>query len=300
MTEEPQKGGTMGVGAIPSGGFGQEYPYKKNASFPEALGSSMLAAAAGLPAAAESDFAVFDDEISSAMEDFAAIEGSSGAESKSGTEGMPMMLFGAGLALTAAERAASAVAEPPVEQKEPETEAEAEEIEPDYRKLLREKIEELSEKIRNGDTEPTFRIGSQSFTEKEWDKLLERFDSAEEAIREAMREEHTKREEVAEQARSQKQEDAVKALTTPSTSVTEPSQEQGGEPVMHVIWYTEEGIFCRRSGQIEGYEWTLPLSGKEEYDKIIDFLNRTDPEADTSYAADRKFWEDFLNGKKTL
>lgn len=55
--------------------------------------------------------------------------------------------------------------------------------------LFHEKIEEMSEAIRNGETEPTFQIGGESYTIKEWDKLLKSFDDSEEEIREQIQEE---------------------------------------------------------------------------------------------------------------
>ena len=51
----------------------------------------------------------------------------------------------------------------------------AEEVK-DYGKLLEEKRNELWTQIMNGDTEPTYQIGGQSFTEKEWERLLKRID----------------------------------------------------------------------------------------------------------------------------
>ena len=47
----------------------------------------------------------------------------------------------------------------------------------DYGKLLEEKRSELWTKIMNGDTEATYQIGGQSFTEKEWERLLKRVDT---------------------------------------------------------------------------------------------------------------------------
>lgn len=47
----------------------------------------------------------------------------------------------------------------------------------DYGKLLAEKRDELWTKIMNGETEATYQIGGQSFTEKEWERLLKRVDT---------------------------------------------------------------------------------------------------------------------------
>ncbi len=63
----------------------------------------------------------------------------------------------------------------------------------DFMDLLKEKKAEIFKKVINGETEPKIQIGSQAFTEKEWDRLLKQFDSAEDAIKEKMREEFAKR-----------------------------------------------------------------------------------------------------------
>lgn len=63
----------------------------------------------------------------------------------------------------------------------------------EYAKLLKEKSEEIFTKIKNGETENSYQIGSQSFTEKEWDEFLSKFDSLEDAIRKLMEEEQEKR-----------------------------------------------------------------------------------------------------------
>lgn len=62
----------------------------------------------------------------------------------------------------------------------------------DYRELIQAKIEELTEKVKNGDTEPSYQIGGQSFTEEDWDKFLGRFDKLQEKIRQEMEEQKAK------------------------------------------------------------------------------------------------------------
>lgn len=59
--------------------------------------------------------------------------------------------------------------------------------------MFQEKLEEMRQKIENGDTEQSFAIGSQSFTLKEWDRMLKKFDATEEAIVEAQRKEIARR-----------------------------------------------------------------------------------------------------------
>lgn len=65
----------------------------------------------------------------------------------------------------------------------------------DYWSVIREKIKEMSEKMQNGQTEPTYQIGAQSFTEKEWDKLMSDYDAMQDAVKELMRDRHEEREE---------------------------------------------------------------------------------------------------------
>lgn len=59
----------------------------------------------------------------------------------------------------------------------------------DYMQLIREKKQEIFEKVKNGDTEQSFQIGAKSFTIKEWNKFLERFDDTEEGFKELLQQE---------------------------------------------------------------------------------------------------------------
>lgn len=58
-------------------------------------------------------------------------------------------------------------------------------------RTLRQKMEDiiakLNEKVRNGETAPSFQIGAQSFTIEEWDRLIERIDAVQEEMREQQR-----------------------------------------------------------------------------------------------------------------
>lgn len=65
----------------------------------------------------------------------------------------------------------------------------------DYHQIIQAKINELNDKLQNGDTETTYAIGAQSFTEREWDKLMTDFDKAQDSMRELMRERHEEMEE---------------------------------------------------------------------------------------------------------
>ena len=69
--------------------------------------------------------------------------------------------------------------------------------------FLREKSEEILEKLRNGETEVSYPIGAESYTEREWDKLLKKFDDIQEDVRQKMEERFRKQEE--KEARTEKE-----------------------------------------------------------------------------------------------
>ncbi|MDE6619316.1 MAG: hypothetical protein K2K74_02270 [Lachnospiraceae bacterium] len=49
---------------------------------------------------------------------------------------------------------------------------------------ISEKKKEIARKIKNGETEPTFSIGAESYTVKEWDRLIAKVDKNNEAVKE--------------------------------------------------------------------------------------------------------------------
>ena len=139
----------------------------------------------------------------------------------------------------------------------------------DYREFLRKKTEELYVRFKKGEFDPTYQIGAASFTEKEWDKLLEKFDAIQEEIRVQMREEHEKREQKAEEDLRQNA-----LLNSDYTTAAYPQQNNQEEEVHYITCYTEEGIFCRREGVDSGYEWSIRFNSKEEYSKVMQFINQ--------------------------
>ena len=165
----------------------------------------------------------------------------------------------------------------------------------DYAKILEEKINEIFTKIQNGDTEASYQIGSQSFTEKEWEEFLDKFDSVEEAIQELMKEEQARKE--AEEARKEDvfTNDASTLLTTESTSCVYETADPDDDDIRYITWYTEEGIFCRKAGQTEGYEWSITYENKEQYDKVMEFIGQFPSDWNMRFAAHENFWNDFLN-----
>lgn len=168
----------------------------------------------------------------------------------------------------------------------------------DYQKILKEKINEIFIKIQNGETEPSYQIGSQSFTEKEWDAFLEKFDSIQAAIKELMKEEQEQKE--IEQIKKNQVEKALSQeesnmLAAESTKCTYPTENPNDEDIQYITWYTTDGIFCRKAGQTEGYEWSIPFENKEQYDKAMNFISQFPSDWNLQFAAHENFWTDFLN-----
>ncbi len=60
-----------------------------------------------------------------------------------------------------------------------------------YQKVIEEKIAELSARLNNGEDQKSYQIGAQSFTEREWNKLLDEYDYVQDELKKLMRERHT-------------------------------------------------------------------------------------------------------------
>lgn len=195
----------------------------------------------------------------------------------------------------------------------------------DYQKFLHKKIEELYVKFQNGESEPSYQIGAASFTEKEWDNLLEKFDKLEDEIRTQMREEYEKRAKEQEAsklfAKAAKNKTSVRAAenetsakaagkaglgTSPDTKFPEtesnllsgtytsasyPSSDLKSPPDYYITCYTEDGISCRGKGK----EWFIPLKNAEEYNKVMAFINQFPSDWNLRFAANENFWKDFLD-----
>ncbi len=57
-----------------------------------------------------------------------------------------------------------------------------------YREQILAHMEQMAKKVKDGTVEPSFQIGAQSFTMREWEKLITNFDDAEEGLREQIKE----------------------------------------------------------------------------------------------------------------
>ena len=62
------------------------------------------------------------------------------------------------------------------------------------------------------------------------------------------------------------------------------------------ITVTEDGIYCKKLGE-EAWEWSLRLENQEQYNKVMNFLNKFPSDWNMRFAAHKNFWTDFLNDK---
>lgn len=202
------------------------------------------------------------------------------------------------------------------------------------KKPLLEQMQEhmalMREKIKNGTIQPTFQTGSQSFTKEEWEKLLEKFDEAEEMLRaeieaeiEAAKERAQKAEmeDKAEQVEPTEQTgtdvaataaepvgdagestvvDAMEFITEEITRCTYPSTNPN-EKRWYITCYTREGISCKE-GVYDGKSWTttdlwsVRFTEEGQYERVLAFLNRFPSDGNLRFAAHENFWQDFLAG----
>ena len=66
---------------------------------------------------------------------------------------------------------------------------------------INEKKKEIAKKVQNGETEPSFSIGAQSYTVREWDRLIAKVDKNNEEVR---KEQEQRREDLEKEALEEK------------------------------------------------------------------------------------------------
>ena len=156
--------------------------------------------------------------------------------------------------------------------------------------------ENIYYKIMNGETEEKIQIGGQALTQKEWNQLLKKFDTAEKVLQEKVKAEV---EEKIDEKKTSIEESKIQSEMLTSNSVTSVTNNQDDEKVMHITWITDEGIFCRKAGQTEGYEWSISFDKKGQYKMAEQLLNALNEET-YKYAADKTFLDKYFNGDITI
>lgn len=116
------------------------------------------------------------------------------------------------------------------------------------------------------DTIP-YPIGSESFTETEWDNFLESFDTTQDVLRQMMREKHQKqlekqieREELRErELKKRLLEETLEEKETHQVAKVETSEYHALNPNVDICYttlYAEKGEQLRKAGMIKKYEWS--------------------------------------------
>ena len=171
----------------------------------------------------------------------------------------------------------------------------------DYMQVIRDRIDEIFVKIQNNDTEPSYQIGGRSFTEREWNELLDQFDEIEEALRELI--EEAKEQQMKADERKDILDETIavneKNIEMLTTDIVRCSYPENDGEIMYITSYDVNGIRCKKSSNIgeEGYLWEIPFSSEEEYRRVCDFMNKFPTDANLRFASHDNFWEDFLDNK---
>lgn len=132
---------------------------------------------------------------------------------------------------------------------------------------IRGKMQEIYSKIKSGDTEKSYAIGGASYTEKEWERLIEEFDAVEETIKEEI---------------------AAEILTAEKVKSTHKDR-------VYITFISSVGIYCKREGS-EEYKWKIEFDDSSQYDQVTSVLNRFDKEDNLRFADSKYFWQDVLSG----
>ena len=161
---------------------------------------------------------------------------------------------------------------------------------------IKEKMQEIYDKLQNGDTDTKFQIGNQEFTIKEWDSFLEKFDSVQDAIRAAL-EEKEKAERLEEEltgvSETAEEPGDVDSILAQSVKTTE---EESNPKTWYITCFSEEGIWCKKftEGQ-EGEDlWRMEFTDPSQYQKVLNYLQSFAEGEEVPHAEEEDFWRRFL------
>lgn len=180
----------------------------------------------------------------------------------------------------------------------------------EYQQFIQEYIEKLFVKIENGDTEDTYQMGESSFTVTEWERFLEKFDSAEDALKwlvdketgeaKANRTEATDETQEADNITDMQVNMLLSETVQARFPLEELDEEGNRKEDMYLIAVDKDGIRCSKPGQ-EEYEWEILFTDESQYENATEFLNYAGEFMDNfRFAAHENFWEDYLNGNMAV
>ena len=126
--------------------------------------------------------------------------------------------------------------------------------------IISDRMEEIYEKVKNNDTETSFQIGSQSFTIKEWNRILEQFDAVQEEIREQMREEQAKQQK--ETTTKVSVEAAASVTSKDSTNLAKAAGIITSEPSKGDVGNTDNEEVAQKAAELTNTNYLLDYSKK--------------------------------------
>ena len=168
-----------------------------------------------------------------------------------------------------------------------------------FRQMLVEYMAEMIEKIKNGDTEQEFQIGSISLTLKEWDELIDKFDDLEEEMREAIRDEIKKQIEAERVNETSKTDESLDNATLLSSDIRKTVFREATDTkpeLSYITCFTPEGIICKRTGMGENeYLWKMDFTDEQDYEKVKELMDSFPDDWNLKFAPNEKFWKDYLS-----
>ncbi len=207
-----------------------------------------------------------------------------------------------------------------------ETSAEKKRLTQTFSEMIRDRKKEFYVKVKNGTMEPSIPIGAGTFTEKEWDNILKRFDVVQEALREAAGLETDETEEKSEDETTGKvtDEDAddvmhylkckikghikdrkkgdeevegADLLLAQYVTCTYPTEDPEKEDDVYMIIYDSQGIRCLNmaTGQ---YEWSIRFTDESQLEHVEKIMSALSDNDDLSSACQEKLWRGCLEGLK--
>lgn len=165
-----------------------------------------------------------------------------------------------------------------------------------FSQMVQDKREEFYVKMKTGTFEPSFAIGAGCFTEREWDKLLESFDIAQEALHEASdQEEYDKK---ADSVVNEEEEDVppknMEMLMADYITCVDSSGDPDQQDEVYMIVYDLNGMRClnTKTGEVE---WAIKFMDDTQYDKLQARLSEITSGESTAFACRESYWQDFYN-----
>lgn len=192
----------------------------------------------------------------------------------------------------------------------------------EWMSFIKAQKDEIYEKLLTGQTQPTIATGAASFTQEEWDKMIQKIDENIDEIKEELKqkEEKAKEEEITKEMlkkllmdKELLKPDGKNIITdidiaamvigiTHTETFTQVTSTEGSSHLLggwYITAYTDQGIECRycKQGEPSQLLWSISYNNSEDRKRVERFLERFEPDDNLSFASNKNFWQDFLAKK---